>query len=563
MRLSLASTLRNRTHQTTKDARLLNAFVEKKNDLLRIVKRPALLPGFSALEAGAGEGQGLFVLTTPGAPGVTGTSTLIGIQNDVLNNSPTPVVYRLSFTTQPADWKIATAISPSVVVTAQNVLGQTMTSYTGTVTISLASNPSGGTLSGTLSVAAVAGVATFSNLKLDKVGGGYKLKASSGLLRSATSSSFKIVSSLSFTVQPFDNQPNVTFDTPVEVSVVDSSSAVISGYSGDITLRIGTNPAGGTLSGTLTVSAVAGVASFSNLQINQIGDGYTLVASSSSGNLVEVTSGTFDIAQYTLVISSDTSDYNVRTAFQTKYGTPPSTVYTLLVKVNSGKVVSATTTATPGMTWGASWPGTPTFKLKNLGYIIGKGGAGAGDGGNPGATGPGLPGGKAIELSGKTINITNAAGFIWGGGGGGGEGGFPAAGIGTGGGGGGAGNGAGGLCTNYPPQAGWTQFVTGTNGASALGSLITQTGVVGGVGEAGYFSGSDFYPTSGDGGFGGDYGMAGIQGTIGHYHLNANPEVYDEPGGAGGAAGKAINLSGGVANFVSGSSSPNVKGVVS
>lgn len=299
MRLALASTLKNRTNETDKDARLLNAFVETKRGVVNVVKRPSIVATFSALEGGAGAGQGLFSYSTP-----EGVETLVGIQNDVLNNAPTSVVTTLAFTTQPVNWKIATAMSPSVVVTAQDSFGNTITSYTGTVTIALYANPSGGTLSGTLSVAAVSGVATFSNLKLDVVGGSYKFKATASGLRTAISSVFKIISNLSFTVQPGNSRPGVTFDTPPEVSIVDSSSAVITGYVGNVTVAIGTNPASGTLSGTLTVAAVNGVASFANLEIDNLGDGYTLVASADAGNLVNTTSNSFNISNnysYTMV----------------------------------------------------------------------------------------------------------------------------------------------------------------------------------------------------------------------------------------------------------------------
>ena len=44
-------------------------------------------------------------------------------------------------------------------------------------------------------------------------------------------------------------------------------------------MAIGTNPSSGTLAGTLTVNAVAGVATFANLSINAAGSGYTLGAS--------------------------------------------------------------------------------------------------------------------------------------------------------------------------------------------------------------------------------------------------------------------------------------------
>ena len=60
-----------------------------------------------------------------------------------------------------------------------------------------------------------------------------------------------------------------------------------------VTVAIGTNPSGGTLSGTKTVNAVAGVATFSGLSIDNIGTGYTLVASASG--LTSGTSTAFDI----------------------------------------------------------------------------------------------------------------------------------------------------------------------------------------------------------------------------------------------------------------------------
>ncbi|HLY20772.1 MAG TPA: kelch repeat-containing protein, partial [Bryobacteraceae bacterium] len=60
-----------------------------------------------------------------------------------------------------------------------------------------------------------------------------------------------------------------------------------------ISIAIGTNPAGGTLSGVTTVNAVNGVATFSGLTIDQPGNGYTLVASSTG--LTPATSASFGI----------------------------------------------------------------------------------------------------------------------------------------------------------------------------------------------------------------------------------------------------------------------------
>lgn len=267
---------------------------------------------------------------------------------------------------------------------------------------------------------------------------------------------------------------------------------------------------------------------------------------------------------YTLYISADTSDYNVYDAFVVEFGTPPLDV-DLLVVADSDVVVSATTTSTAGLTWGNSWTGAPTFAFVNESSFIGKGGAGGDLRGDwPVAQYAGFPGGKAIELSGQTVSITNGSGYIWGGGGGGGSG-SAGGGGGLGGGGGGAGDGAGGICINEPDAP--PDFVESRNGTSGLapsGALTAQAGGIGGLGQYAYVLNAEYTSYGGDGGGGGAYGAAGAAGTQGYYDPDfGDPVNGDLPGGPGGAAGKAINLSGGTAIFLSGSGSPNVKGLVS
>src|SRR2546429_7714200 len=69
------------------------------------------------------------------------------------------------------------AITPAVEITAQDGSGNTATGFTGNITVAIGTNPSSGTLSGTKTVAAVAGVATFAELSIDKAGAGYTLTA--------------------------------------------------------------------------------------------------------------------------------------------------------------------------------------------------------------------------------------------------------------------------------------------------------------------------------------------------------------------------------------------------
>ncbi|MBE7454167.1 MAG: hypothetical protein HS111_36560 [Kofleriaceae bacterium] len=96
----------------------------------------------------------------------------------------------LVFTVQPSTTVAGAAIAPAVQVTARDAFSNTATRFTGTVTVARASGPVT-PLGGTTAVAAVGGVATFSNLSLELVGS-YTLGASSGGLTPATSATFDV-----------------------------------------------------------------------------------------------------------------------------------------------------------------------------------------------------------------------------------------------------------------------------------------------------------------------------------------------------------------------------------
>src|SRR6185369_12571340 len=80
---------------------------------------------------------------------------------------------KLVFSVQPTSATAGVALSPAVQVTVQDAFGNTATSSTASITVAIGTNPGGGTLTGTTTVGAVSGVATFSNLSVDKVGTGY------------------------------------------------------------------------------------------------------------------------------------------------------------------------------------------------------------------------------------------------------------------------------------------------------------------------------------------------------------------------------------------------------
>ncbi len=313
----------------------------------------------------------------------------------VAENTPEPAA-KLVFGVQPSTTTAGGPITPAVtvrIVDANNIL---VTSDTRNVTLAIATSTGIGILSGTTTVAASGGIATFSNLSIDIAGTGYSLSAtSSPALTGATSNTFEIspgvlhhftigaissprtagsafsvtvtaqdannnmvtsfagtvgfatnagtitpavsnnflngqltqnvtvtqagtgktitvvksggsetgtsntiavdagqATKLAFGVQPGSNPPGGTITPAVTVRILDENDNLVTNDTRDVSIAI--NPGGGTLSGTTTVAASGGIATFSNLSIDITGTGYSLSATSSPA-LTGATSNTFDI----------------------------------------------------------------------------------------------------------------------------------------------------------------------------------------------------------------------------------------------------------------------------
>jgi N-acetylneuraminic acid mutarotase len=99
----------------------------------------------------------------------------------------------LVFRVQPSNTFAGATLTPPIQVAAEDVNGHTVTSFAGNVTIAVGTNPGGGTLSGTRTVAASNGIATFPDLSIDAGGNGYTFVASATGLGAATSTSFNAV----------------------------------------------------------------------------------------------------------------------------------------------------------------------------------------------------------------------------------------------------------------------------------------------------------------------------------------------------------------------------------
>src|SRR5947199_402606 len=211
-----------------------------------------------------------------------------------------PAPTQLAFLQQPANLVAGHRFTQAVKVRAEDAHGNQVASFTGNVTVALANNPGGSTLGGTTTVAAVDGIATFSDLSLDKTGAGYTLTASAsgGGLAAPTSAAFDVApgpaTHLEFTVEPSTATAGAALAPPLQVTALDGAGNPAPTFTGNVTVAFGgTSGAGLTLGGTTTVAAVNGVATFGDLTVSQTGTGYWLTASASG--FAPVTSTAFDL----------------------------------------------------------------------------------------------------------------------------------------------------------------------------------------------------------------------------------------------------------------------------
>ena len=206
---------------------------------------------------------------------------------------------QLAFQTQPSNSVAGVPIAPAMTVQVLDAYGNLVTNATNPITMALATNPGGSILGGTVTVNAVNGVATFSTLWLNKVGTGYTLSAWAIGLTFATSTAFNITpaapAQLAFAAQPSNTVAGAIINNPtgVTVQVLDAFGNLVPTATNSITLAPATNPGNGKLSGTLTVKAVNGVATFTTLWLDKVGIGYTL--SASAVGLTSTTSTAFNI----------------------------------------------------------------------------------------------------------------------------------------------------------------------------------------------------------------------------------------------------------------------------
>ncbi len=199
---------------------------------------------------------------------------------------------RLGFAQQPGLAIAGQVMVPAIRVAIQDDLLNTVTNATNSVTIALAANPGGATLSGTKTVAAVNGIATFNTLSLDRAGTGYTLSATATGLSSITSTPFNVnagaANRLDFSVQPPAAARSGVALSPQPVLQLNDGAGNPVAQAG-VTVTASIASGAGSLGGATTaVTNSSGTAAFADLALIGSVGSYT-IAFSGSG-ILSVTS---------------------------------------------------------------------------------------------------------------------------------------------------------------------------------------------------------------------------------------------------------------------------------
>jgi outer membrane protein assembly factor BamB/pimeloyl-ACP methyl ester carboxylesterase len=252
----------------------------------------------------------------------------------------TPRLTRLEFTGHPGAVPEDRAVFPQgpyplyppIEVVLLGAAGDTVKTAGDSVSLTLKGGTTGAVLDGETVVASSNGIAVFANIMVDSIGEGYTLVATSGSSSAESVTPFRVTKPgdlnrppdswvdvcdlqlvldawnrtdyppedidkngvvnifdlaivlqnwdagemvLTFPSQPRDVELGQTFGIVVELQ---RDGTPVECYHGPVRLELAENPGGATLSGILQVEAVAGVATFTGLSLDQPGIGYALRA---------------------------------------------------------------------------------------------------------------------------------------------------------------------------------------------------------------------------------------------------------------------------------------------
>ena len=174
-----------------------------------------------------------------GLPAGTGYDLVTGLGSPKSNNLVPTTATKLGFTKQPSTSNtagIAFAIQPVVAILDSS--GNTITSSTASVSLSITpgTGTAGAKLSGATAISAVNGVATFSDLSIDKAGSGYKLTATSSGLTSTDSGTITVVAGpvSKLSVSGYVSPSTAGTSSNFTVTAQDGSGNTVTAYTGTV-----------------------------------------------------------------------------------------------------------------------------------------------------------------------------------------------------------------------------------------------------------------------------------------------------------------------------------------
>lgn len=191
---------------------------------------------------------------------------------------------KLCFAVQPGGGTAGVVWARQPKVTVADANCNAVTTATDSITLSLTSGT--GAISGAATMNAVSGVAEFTDLSVDFSGSDKKITAAASGMTSAESTVFNIAHgtgvTLAFTTQPGGGTAGVAWSQQPKISLLDAFGNLVSTNSA-MYLTLALTPGAGTLSGNYFRKLSAGVATFTDLNVDQSGTGKELFAVCTAG----------------------------------------------------------------------------------------------------------------------------------------------------------------------------------------------------------------------------------------------------------------------------------------
>ncbi|MGE5744365.1 MAG: invasin domain 3-containing protein [Gemmatimonadota bacterium] len=287
---------------TTSLSKALAAFASPSNVALGVVAAklapPAVTPGSGFTEiTEATSGESTLIESEWGANLNTVSATLSSstaaglVAIELIAGSSGPSVSASNSTVAASPTSITAGGSGSTItVTAKDGSGNPISG----ATVVLAATGSGNTLTQPASTTNASGVATgtLASTVAEAKTVSATINGTAITQQATVTVNPAAAAALAYTTQPSNTQANAPITPAVAVEIRDAFGNHVNS-SATVAMAIGTNPGSGTLGGTTSKAASNGVATFSDLAINNTGTGYTLVASSTG--LTNATSAAFNI----------------------------------------------------------------------------------------------------------------------------------------------------------------------------------------------------------------------------------------------------------------------------